>query len=63
MVKHPSGLSEDYVAFVSMEFWMHPDNIGPNNLKDPLVWDRLLAFQQGYAAAVKRALEYHQINL
>ena len=58
MVDHPSGLEDEgELAFVSMEFWMHPDNQSLG--KDPEVWARLLAFQQGW----KACKDYYSINI
>ena len=54
IMKHPSGLAEDMLAHVSMNFWMLPDNQSLSRDErgtwlHPGVWERLLAFQQGYA--------------
>ena len=50
MVDHPSGLEESELAFVSMEFWMLPENLEPAEGITNQVWDRLLSFQQGWKA-------------
>lgn len=56
-MEHPSGITDEgELAYVSVEFWHHPDN---KNLSrdergtwsEPGVWERLLAFQQGWKAA------------
>lgn len=55
-MEHPSGLTtEAELAFVSAEFWCHPDNLKINKSEqgtwsEPGVWERLLAFQQGWKA-------------
>jgi len=53
---HPSGLKEAELAFVSFEFWMLPDNANlsrdeQGTWSEPGVWERLLAFQQGWKAS------------
>lgn len=62
-MKHPSGLDYEDIAYVSMEFWMMPENkslsVSPSGTwSDPQVWDRLLAFQQGW----KAAKDFYEIN-
>ena len=52
---HPSGLDGAELAFVSGSFWMLVDNINLSRDKEgtwsePGVWERLLAFQQGWKA-------------
>ncbi len=55
-VAHPSGLSsESEIAYISMDYWAHPDNASLAKTADgtwtePGVWERLLAFQQGWKA-------------
>lgn len=54
-MNHPSGLSDEELALVSMEFWMNPDNDNisrdeAGTWSQPGVWERLLAFQQGWNA-------------
>ena len=52
---HPSGLDFAELGYASMGFWKLPDN---SNLSidavgtwsEPGVWERLLAFQQGWNA-------------
>ncbi len=45
---HPSGLSEDELAFVSAEFFSQYKPTSPNKE----MWDRLLAFQKGWKACM-----------
>lgn len=51
-LKHPSGLDEEYLAYVSMAFWMLKDNKDLTVLS-PDMWSRLLSFQQGFKAALE----------
>lgn len=62
--EHPSGLEESELAHVSMEFWMHPDNTNLSRSEEgtwsePGVWERLLAFQQGW----KECRSFYKINV
>ena len=56
---HPSGLAEDYLAYVSMSFWMQRPT-APVMESD---WHDLLMFQKGFQAAVEFARSYHGIEL
>lgn len=61
---HPSGLEEAEVAYVSLEFWALPDNNnlsrdGQGTWSEPGVWERLLAFQQGWVAC----REFYEYNI
>ena len=55
VIDHPSGLDESETAFVSVSFWMLPDNAKLSRnaqgiWSEPGVWELLLAFQQGWKA-------------
>lgn len=63
-LEHPSGLDEAELAYVSMEFWMMPDSQGisrdtSGTWSEPGVWERLLAFQQGW----KFCKDFYKINV
>lgn len=59
---HPSGIEDEgELAYVSMDFWVHPDNANlsrneSGTWSEPGVWERLLAFQQGW----KACSDYHK---
>ena len=55
VLEHPSGLDEEELALVSKKFWSHQDNSDLSRdehgtWSQPGVWERLLAFQQGWKA-------------
>ncbi len=56
-MQHPSGLDDNELAFVSMEFWCMPENANlsrdeQGTWSEPGVWERLLTFQQGWKACM-----------
>ena len=60
---HPSGLAESDLGYVSMLFWSLDDNknLSRNDSgtwSEPGVWERLLAFQQGW----KACQDFYKIN-
>jgi hypothetical protein len=58
ILDHPSGINDEgELGFVSMEFWMMPENVKNIGI-NPQVWDRLLSFQQGW----KACKDFHKIN-
>lgn len=55
MVDHPSGIEDEAeLAYISIEFWSLPDS----DYNDPIIWDRLLSFQQGW----KACKDFYKIN-
>lgn len=62
--EHPSGLHESDLGYVSMVFWGLDDNknlsrASSGTWSEPGVWERLLAFQQGW----KACQDFYKINV
>lgn len=63
-INHPSGLHESELAYVSTVFWFLDDNktlsrSDNGTWSEPGVWERLLAFQQGW----KACQDFYKINV